>query len=440
MSCRRKLLITEEERIGILSLYDIVEQVTPAGKNEYTMSGQSFFDDGKYSGFSKKDEKKLKSDLEGAANFLRNNKGRITYVKVIASESQVTNYDREKYPSTGKSEDFTEEKSLKPLELSRLRAETMKNYLKQYFSSLKSQNVISEMPIFEPSELILGNTKYVKGQSNKNNPDYDKERYVKVILAIKPPEECIIGLTVEVMYKKDKSSQPSIGTDGRPFSCRGDHDCDVALFDVRLNGVSIGRANLNNGEKNPPIGGDRTFHQCTPAIGRGVTGDIKILELDNCGNLKKKGVDSGQPTKVDSPSNKNLPKLTGNVKKLEMLNPEKTTNFYIENGIINKKPESDGTYIVLKYFKHTPTNTEWFAGDKLKVIPKTETSTIVIKPIIVNTTNNDSVKVATDKFINGGFFGKTPNTDGSYTLLKDAGYNGKMYKTGQHIIFQKPTT
>jgi hypothetical protein len=490
MSCRRKLLITEEERIGILSLYDIVEQVTPAGKNEYTMSGQSFFDDGKYSGFSKKDEKKLKSDLEGAANFLRNNKGRITYVKVIASESQVTNYDREKYPSTGKSEDFTEEKSLKPLELSRLRAETMKNYLKQYFSSLKSQNVISEMPIFEPSELILGNTKYVKGQSNKNNPDYDKERYVKVILAIKPPEECIIGLTVEVMYKKDKSSQPSIGTDGRPFSCRGDHDCDVALFDVKLNGVSIGKANLNNGEKNPPIGGDRTsgklvvddakakaiigneskdivislqclspsdchsdrpevriskgntvlFHQCTPAIGRGVTGDIKILELDNCGNLKKKGVDSGQPTKVDSPSNKNLPKLTGNVKKLEMLNPEKTTNFYIENGIINKKPESDGTYIVLKYFKHTPTNTEWFAGDKLKVIPKTETSTIVIKPIIVNTTNNDSVKVATDKFINGGFFGKTPNTDGSYTLLKDAGYNGKMYKTGQHIIFQKPTT
>ena len=45
-------------------LYDIVEQVTPAGKNEYTMSGQSFFDDGKYSGFSKKDEKKLKKQLE----------------------------------------------------------------------------------------------------------------------------------------------------------------------------------------------------------------------------------------------------------------------------------------------------------------------------------------------------------------------------------------
>ena len=221
MSCRRKLLITEEERIGILSLYDIVEQVKPAGKNEYTMSGQSFFDDGKYSGFSKKDEKKLKSDLEGAANFLTNNKGRIVYVKVIASESQVTNYDREKYPSTGKSEDYTEEKSLKPLELSRLRAETMKNYLKQYFSSLKSQGVITEMPIFEPSELMLGTTEYVKGKSNKNNPDYNNERFVKVVLAIKPPEECIVGLTVQVMYVSNPSASPSVGTDGRPFTCRG---------------------------------------------------------------------------------------------------------------------------------------------------------------------------------------------------------------------------
>lgn len=490
MSCRRKLLITEEERIGILSLYDIVEQVTPAGKNEYTMSGQSFFDDGKYSGFSKKDEKKLKSDLEGAANFLTNNKGRIVYVKVIASESQVTNYDREKYPSTGKSEDYTEEKSLKPLELSRLRAETMKNYLKQYFSSLKSQGVITEMPIFEPSELMLGTTEYVKGKSNKNNPAYNNERFVKVVLAIKPPEECIVGLTVEVKYVADKNAYPSVGTDGRPFTCRGDHSCDVALFDVKLNGVSIGKADLNNGHQNPPFGGNRTsgklvvdnakakaiigneskdiiislqclspedchsdrpeiritkgntviFHQCTSAIGRGVTGDIKVLELDNCGNLKRRGVDSGGPKKVDAVTTKTLPKLTGKTKEISALTPEKITKFYIDNSIINSKPELDGSYIVLKNFTHTPTNTELFVGDKIKIVQKNETSTIVVKPIIVNTTNNDSPKVATDKFINGGFFGKTSNPDGSYTLLKDAGYNGKMYKKGQNIIFQKPTT
>ena len=490
MSCRRKLLITEEEKIGILSLYNILEQTAPLSKTEYTMSGQSFFDDGKYSNFSNKDIKKLKSDLEGASKFLVDNKGRIVYVKIIASESQVTNFDREKYPSSGNASDYSEEKSLKPLELSKLRAETMKKYLTEYFSNLFNQGVIKNMPIFEPSELRLGTTKYVKGESNKNNPAYDGERYVKVDLTIKSPEECIIGLTVEVMYN-NPNVQPSVGTDGKPFNCRGDHDCDVALFDVKLNGVSIGKANLNNGLKNPPVGGNRTsgklvvdnakaksiigneskdiiislqclspedchsyrpevkrskgntiiFHQCTPAIGRGKTGDITILELDNCGNLKKKGVDSGQKRSVDT-NTSNLPKLTGNIKQFPMSNPEASIKFYIDKGIFNKKTETDGTYIILKYFKQASTDTEFFPGDKVKIVPRTETttnnvSTIVIKPILVNTTNNDTPEKVVQKFINGGFFGKTPNPDGSYTLLKDAGYNTKMYKKGQNIKFQK---
>ena len=57
--------------------------------------------------------------------------------------------------------------------------------------------------------------------------------------------------------------------------------------------------------------------------------------------------------RTGSPSNKNLPKLTGNVKKLEMLNPEKTTNFYIENGII-KEPLKDNKnmmFSILYLFK-----------------------------------------------------------------------------------------
>ena len=489
MSCKRKLLITEEEKITILSLYNILEQTTPSGKTEYTMSGQSFFDDGKYSSFSNKDIKKLKSDLEGAAKFLIDNKGRIVYVKIIASESQVTNFDREKYPSTGKPSDYSEEKSLKALELSRLRAETMKKYLTDYFSSLLNQGYITNKPIFEPAELRLGSTEYVKGESNKNNPNYDSERYVKVDLTIKSPEECIIGLTVEVMYKDNPNSQPSVGTDGKPFSCRGGHDCDDALFDVKLNGISIGKANLNNGPKNPPIGGDRTsgklvvdnakakaiigneskdivislqclsqsnchsdrpevriskgntviFHQCTPVIGRGKTGDIKILELDNCGNLKKKGVESGQPRSVDNNRVSNTPKLTGNIKELPTAKPEITIDYYIQKGIFKSKVEPDGTYVMLKPFIHSPTNTEFFIGDKVKIVPKdtTTTNTTTVKSITVKTVNNDTPEIAVQKFITGGFFGKTPNSDGSYTLLKDAGYNKVMYKKGQSLKFEK---
>ena len=489
MSCKRKLLVTEEEKITILSLYDILEQTTPQGKTEYTMSGQSFFDDGKYSSFSNKDIEKLTSGLRGAADFLIKNKGRIVYVKIISSESQVTNFDREKYPSTGKISDFSEDKSLKPLELSKLRAETMKKYLTEYFSNILNQGYITNMPIFEPAELKIGETEYIKGKSDKNNPKYNTERYVKVDLTVKSPEECIIGLTVEVMYKDNPNAEPSVGTDGKPFSCRGGHDCDDSLFDVKLNGISIGKANLNNGPKNPPIGGDRTsgklvvdnakakaiigneskdivislqclsqsnchsdrpevkiskgntviFHQCTPVIGRGKTGDIRILELDNCGNLKKKGVESGQPRSVDSDKTSNLPKLTGKTKELPMAKPEVTINYYIQQGLINSKIEPDGTYVALKSFSHTPTNTDFLTGDKVKIVPKTvtTTNTTTVKSITVKTVNNDSPEVAVQKFINGGFFGKTPNSDGSYTLLKDAGYNKVMYKKGQSLKFEK---
>lgn len=219
-----KRVILEEKKLDLIN-----EQVE--GVDKLTISGRTFFDDGKYSensliqGIGYND---LVNEIGKATNFLINNKDTQIFVKIVASESQVTNKDKEVNPP------YPE---LPKKELSRLRAETMKAYLTNIFNSLISRGAISKMPIFEPSELLVGETPYERGVTNLRDPElrkkYESERFVKVELKIQSAHKCIVGLTVEVYYDKNNV-------------CGENHCCDEAVFDVFFNEYLLNRVNLNN--------------------------------------------------------------------------------------------------------------------------------------------------------------------------------------------------
>lgn len=477
MSCKRKLLITEEEKITILSLYGLMSEQKPSAvtstkpSDEISLTGNTFFANGMWKALSTNGKQELDSQLGKAAKFLAEKKGRVVYVKIIAGESQVTNTDNEdpKHPKVD------------PGYLSDKRAQTMKEYLTKYFDSLKSQGIISKLPIFEAPEVVIGANTYTKGVDNPNDPKYKDERFVKVELKIQSPEKCVVGLKVEVMYNRDKDTR---------FPCRGNHTCDEAKFAVKLNGVNIGTANLNNGSGNDP-GGSRTsgpitvtdtqakqiigndskdiiislqclsgsnchsstpeiriskggtviYHACSPSIAaRGETNDKTILVLDNCGNLKQKGTES---TVKNDEGEKRVPKnVTFKVWDSWSGDSQNYVDtFLIPKNIITKNPNN--TYTFNKDYVLGGLN--YYKGDVItKVLPKNNTSNTGTaeklpadaKVITVKTVNNDTPEVAIKKFIDGKKAVKTTAPD-IIKLIADVGYNQNTYKTGQYLKLVK---
>ena len=326
MFCKKNsLLITEGERTYIRNLYGLLNEAT--GEDQITLTADSTFGPGKYSQLSAEGDAELKEQLQNAAAWMAENKGSLIFVQIVAGESQLTNYDTEQDPKV-------------PVEakvLSRLRAKTLKRMLKQYFQTKIDDGTLTEMPIFQEPKIIIGATKYTKGQTITDalRAKYNQEQFVKVELKLMAPEKCLVNLEVEVKYVKESNTS---------FPCRGGHTCDDAKFDVKMNGVSIGMANLNNAKD----GGDRTsgilkiddakakqivgvnakeitfslkclsgqnchsgtpeivikkngetiYHSCSPAMSRGDQNEYPIHTLDACGNVLEKG--TGDATNKDT--------------------------------------------------------------------------------------------------------------------------------------------
>jgi len=329
----KKFLITEEEKKHILKQYGLL---TEENTEPTPIRMKNLFDNGLYKNFTPSSKKFLDSELAKAYQYIKNNKGGFPYIKIRAGESQVTNKDNEVNPP----------KEVPPGFLSKERAKTMKTYLTSYFNNLVSSGLLTTKPIFEPIETVIGSKPYKQGVDKPDDTKYDEEKFVEVYITLKAPYQCIVGLTVEVRYVKTPGGT---GSDGQPLKCRGGHICDAAKFDVKLNGVKIGTADLNNGSN----GGDRTsgplqitdalaksiigdtsknivislqcmsgakchsstpeieikkgetviYHQCAPAISQyGDTNEMMVLELDNCGNLLKKSDKDATNTPVTEKS------------------------------------------------------------------------------------------------------------------------------------------
>lgn len=135
----------------------------------------------------------LKKSLEAKvvgdiANFLRENFKNQVVIKILAGESQVTNYDAEAKPP----------KRLEPGELARRRGETIKTLITEILKPYKSAKAFSKDPEILV-EYVPGKEVYIKDKSNPKDPKYLKDQFIKLDIQIKgekpnqyviPPEAC----------------------------------------------------------------------------------------------------------------------------------------------------------------------------------------------------------------------------------------------------------
>ena len=162
----------------------------------------------------------LNNQMKVIQNFLVKNPQTKLSIQVEAGESKVTNADNE---DGGK--------PVKPGHLSSRRGESLVNYLNTFFKKLENGGMSFTYPEIPKPKTIVGATPYVRGKDNPKDSKYTKEQFVRLKVTATSQSECLIGLEVMIGY---------IGTTG--------HQCDEALFELKMNGVSLGIANLNNGK------------------------------------------------------------------------------------------------------------------------------------------------------------------------------------------------
>jgi hypothetical protein len=248
--CNRKLIITEEEKLDIMKLYGLLLEGEELPGGGYQIDFSNTFKSGYHS--SKHINKAiLTTELQAAKDWLagklKNNKGKLVFVKIDASESKVPNADAEKGGVV-----------LQPYELSNKRAVAINNFLSGIFDGWVTEGLISKKPIFAFPEAKIGGPNWcppytkdetcVEKTDKKDDQKFTDHQYVRVQFLVDTPgmsAKCVEGLSITVSYNKDKN--PS-------FPCRGGHKCDEADFNVLLNKVPIGSVSLNNAVD----GGSRT--------------------------------------------------------------------------------------------------------------------------------------------------------------------------------------
>ena len=162
--------------------------------------------------------------LTQITDFINKNKGSQVTIQIEAGESQVTNRDGED----------SAKPILEPGVLSQRRGESMVTFLTQYFEGLVSKGAIDKMPTLPNPITKIGTTPYKKGSNDLKDKQklYQQEQFVRAIVSTKKDYECLVGMEITIGYYPGKN--------------KSDHTCDEAIFDLRMNGVSLGEVNLNN--------------------------------------------------------------------------------------------------------------------------------------------------------------------------------------------------
>jgi len=248
--CNRKLIITEEEKLDIMKMYGLLLEGEELPGGGYQIDFSNTFKSGHHSA-KYINKALLTAELQAAkdwlASKLKNNKGKLVFVKIDASESKVPNADAERGGVV-----------LQPYELSNKRAVAINNFLSGIFDGWVTEGLISQKPIFAFPEAKIGGPNWcppytkdetcVEKTDRKEDQKFTDHQYVRVQFLVDTPgmsAKCVEGLSITVSYNKDKN--PS-------FPCRGGHKCDEADFNVLLNKVPIGSVSLNNAVD----GGSRT--------------------------------------------------------------------------------------------------------------------------------------------------------------------------------------
>jgi hypothetical protein len=268
-TCKSKNLITEEERLSILSKYNLIEQksTTPSGTvpKGFTADANGRFvspfitnlyapgfytlEDHEWKGKSYSNKGKLNPYILAAKEFLKTNKGLIPRIYVSAGESIIPNYDNEGKLGSGK---------LKEGDLSKARSNNIQAYFLKEIQSLIDGKFVSRPPDEVRLDTITGKTQkkepsggwdsyraWVKAGADPNaNPEYaqlkqgyDNDQFTQIRFVIEPDlgeNQCLFNLKLKINYDID-----------------GGHTCNAALFEVTANGTRIttqagGDCNMNN--------------------------------------------------------------------------------------------------------------------------------------------------------------------------------------------------
>jgi hypothetical protein len=258
---RKRLIISEDERNEIKSLYGLIKEQEAAEKNpEITLDLAGTFGSGKYKLPEKVD--KLDNIINQIREFKKQNAGNVIEISINSGESQVPNYDREKYPSTGNAKvDFTEEKKLPVGSIAKYRAESLKSYIEKVAPDLLKD---SKLIITDP---VIGPTKWdPKGGDKAQDEKFTKEQYANFkiraigkksddgVLPGRVSSGCATGLRIKVWVPK--------------------HNCNNSEFFIVLNNTVLYNidggytANLNNSDTTKTITGTELVPQLlNPAYG-----------------------------------------------------------------------------------------------------------------------------------------------------------------------------
>lgn len=263
--CNRKLLISEQERKHILSLYGLIKEADEPAPQQTQSSGLKFdktinFAPGYYrtkgpvttkagTTYNWDVDQTLKADLEKVKEFLKNNPtGYIVEVNLYSGESQIPNNDNEEGG-----------KRINQNELNTSRLNTLKTYIQPIFDSWKSEGITqTNFKINEYKE--IGKTPWVGTPfcpANTTDPrtcsttyynkvtakdptaleyktKYDSEQYFRVIIEVK-----------KVETPETKISSPTVtGTTSTTGTTEITEDCATGLK-IR---VDVARHRCNNAE------------------------------------------------------------------------------------------------------------------------------------------------------------------------------------------------
>jgi hypothetical protein len=205
-----KLMVTEQNEVRTESLTVPLGSIWPMGYWKLKVNQLN----------------QLRPEMTKITNFISKHEGSIITIQIVAGESKVTNVDNED-PSKPK---------LATGVLSQKRGEQMVKFLTNHFQDMVNKNIINKMPEIDQPQTKIGTTPY-SGPADLKNPKYtelyQKEQFVQAIITTRKDYECLVGMEITVGYYKGRNSSK--------------HYCDEAIFELRMNGVSLGEVNLNNG-------------------------------------------------------------------------------------------------------------------------------------------------------------------------------------------------
>jgi hypothetical protein len=212
-----RIQLSENQVKSLIKGYKYInEQETPlmGETRRWEVNFNALWDSGKWK-LNQSHMESMKPELTKIVQYLRKHPNTKLNIQIVSGESKVPNYDREQSGNVKVPEGY----------LSQKRGDELKQKLEIFFKELNLENSV-EIP---KSETRIGGPSWTP-QDNANDPKFKEHQFVKLVITGEYSIACLIGMTIEVST----------------LGLKDGHRCDEAIFEFKVNGISLGIVNLNN--------------------------------------------------------------------------------------------------------------------------------------------------------------------------------------------------